>query len=102
MMFKVKVKNVDKLRFIYLEGRIDLSNAGACEEALIKNMDGVTKLVLDLSGVTFIDSTGISGLVAAIKAAHNKSVRFEITQVPDGINQIFEIIGIYEVLNDFN
>lgn len=102
MMFKVNVKNVDNLRFVSLKGRIDLSNASECEGLLIQNMDGISKLVLDLSAVTFIDSTGISSLVAAIKAAHGKNVGFEITQVPDGINQIFEIIGVYEVLNDFS
>ena len=50
-------------------GEIDMSNAVELESALVDAMKGSTGVVLDLSGVTFIDSAGVRLLDHLVVAA---------------------------------
>ncbi len=100
-MVEAKVKQVDSTKYLSLQGKIDMANAKEYEELLENNMQDVKKLVVDLAELSFIDSTGVGSLVAAIRTASSKGVRFELVNVPEGINEIFEVIGVYEVLNSW-
>jgi anti-sigma B factor antagonist len=56
---------------VELRGELDLSNAPALRERLLDiAATQSASLILDLSGLTFMDSTGISVLVAAERRAH--------------------------------
>lgn len=48
-------------------GEIDAATAPALREALIVAAELCGKVVVDLSGVTFLDSTGLGVLVGAVK-----------------------------------
>jgi anti-sigma B factor antagonist len=53
--------------------RLDASMAANFKNQLIEVIkDGVTKLVLDLSAVGFIDSSGLGALVSVLKAMNGK------------------------------
>ncbi|GAB4264336.1 STAS domain-containing protein [Thermincola ferriacetica] len=97
-MIDVRIKQEGYTKHIALSGNIDMANASECEEILTNNLTGVTKMALDLSGLLFIDSTGVGSLVSAIKCAFDKNIQFELVNVPEGIDEVFEIIGLYEVL----
>ena len=48
---------------IALEGDIDLENAGEVRKALLANLKQKKDLLIDLSAVSYIDSSGIASLV---------------------------------------
>lgn len=98
-MLNSKVKACDDTKVVRLEGRIDMSNAEKFEELMLSDIDRFKKMELDLGGLTFIDSTGVGHLVSVIKNSHKKNVVFQMTNVPEGIEQILEIIGVFDVLN---
>ena len=50
-------------------GDIDISTVGGLRERLLALADGGPPLILDLNGVSFIDSTGLGVLVAAARRA---------------------------------
>jgi anti-sigma B factor antagonist len=50
-------------------GDIDISTVGGLRERLLALADGGQPLILDLNGVSFIDSTGLGVLVAAARRA---------------------------------
>src|SRR4028118_2310415 len=50
------------------EKRIDASNAPVCNDEITKCIEGgQNQIVLDLSGVDFIDSSGLGALVSCLK-----------------------------------
>lgn len=101
-MFNSKVQILDKVKNISLEGRIDMSNANDCEEMILKNLHEVDSVVLDLTGLTFIDSTGVGCLISVIHSIHKNNVGFRFVNIPEGIEQIFSVIGVFDVLNSLN
>jgi anti-sigma B factor antagonist len=57
---------------VELRGELDVSNATDLRERLLASLgeDRTSSLILDLSGLSFMDSTGISVLVAAERRAN--------------------------------
>jgi anti-anti-sigma regulatory factor len=76
---------------IFVEGEFDLLVADQLGEA-IASLDGEA-VAIDLSGMTFIDSTGIRSL---LRARHDPAVRIE--NVPDMARHLFALIGVSEML----
>jgi anti-sigma B factor antagonist len=68
-----EVRNVDGAVVVSLVGELDLYNAHVVRDRLAAAAnDGSERLVVDLSGVTFIDSTGLGVLVEARSRLANR------------------------------
>lgn len=80
------------------EGKIDTFTAPELKDALEKNWDGATELVLDLAGVHFVSSAGIRIILMAHKhmADHGEMV---IKNVQDSVTEVFELTGLNNVLD---
>jgi anti-sigma B factor antagonist len=84
-------------RTLRLRGELDLATAPSLEGALSEAFDdGATALVLDLSALTFIDSTGIALLIGAIgREAAGTTVRFVPSQAP-AVTRVLRLTGVEE------
>jgi anti-sigma B factor antagonist len=81
---------------IAVEGELDLSVADRIEEELAKAERGEAEaIVLDLSEVTFIDSTGIAVLVAAARRSAENSDRLRIRRSSaPGVRRMLALTGL--------
>lgn len=78
---------------IAAEGELDLSTAPRLKSLLIDSLDaGCNQLVVDLSLVTFIDSTALAVLVGLNKRLAS-NVRLAIVWTSEKVLQIFEFSG---------
>jgi anti-sigma B factor antagonist len=66
---------------ITLRGEIDMGNASLLEEGLTNSVVDGRPLVVDMSGVTFLDSTGLRTIVNFRNSGHQVIVRHPSTQV---------------------
>ena len=57
----------DGIALLRLSGRLDAANAPALERALAAAREEDPRLLLELSAVDFLDSTGLGALVGALK-----------------------------------
>jgi anti-anti-sigma factor len=81
-------------------GEVDLSTAGALTDAVntaVQSPDAQTVRV-DLSEVSFMDSTGLSALVSGRKLADQHGVRLEIANPQPHLLKVIRITGLAEVL----
>ena len=79
-------------------GEIDLSNAGDLRTAVTDAAQGCDRLRLDLTGVEFIDSTGLGGLLELRSTLRSRSVTLEIVAGEGPVRQAVEITGLAELL----
>lgn len=56
-----------------------------------------TKLVLDLQGIKFIDSTGFSVILLTMKAANNHKGIFKICNVSGDVKELFQVLQLHKV-----
>lgn len=55
------------------------------------------RLVLDLAGMTFCDSSGLTALIAARAHAHAAQADIALASVPDGTLRVLRIVGLDQV-----
>ena len=88
----------DAMRVV-LSGELDLSSAGRVEEELQRvERAGAPRIVLDLSALRFMDSTGLRLIVAADARAREEERAFAIVQGPESVRKVFEITGLEQRL----
>ena len=84
---------------VSLKGELDLSSVGKVEEELERaEKDGPSILVLDLSQLTFLDSTGLRAVVTADERARTSGRRLVIVRGPDPVQRVFAITRLEERL----
>ncbi len=82
---------------IALRGEMDLSNAGEVERELLHaEATDVRTIMVDLSELTFMDSTGIRLLIAA--NARSRADSLSLTRPPPAVARVLCIAGVDELL----
>ena len=82
-----------------LRGELDLSTAERVEEELRRVEEAGSELVvLDLSGLSFLDSTGLRLMVTADQRARKSGRRLAIVKGPETVHRVFTITHLDERL----
>jgi anti-anti-sigma factor len=89
----------DGLVHVALRGELDLSSAGKLQDELKRvEAEAPPVLVLDLSKLVFLDSTGLRCLVTADERARAQGRRMVIVRGPDPVQRVFSITRLEERL----
>jgi anti-anti-sigma factor len=80
-------------------GRIDASNAAACEQELLALManQGPSALI-DLSGLSYISSAGLRVLLVGAKSARAKGGKAVICSAPATIAEVLKMSGFDKII----
>jgi anti-anti-sigma factor len=83
-----------------LAGELDVSTAPLLRDRLAEVTDELeTELVLDIGGLTFIDSTGLSLIVSEHKALKARGAHLVVCSPTKMAQRLFEISGLDAVLS---
>jgi anti-sigma B factor antagonist len=86
-------------RMVTLAGEVDISTARSARQALREALhDGMETVVLDLAGVTFLDSTGVHLVADAARTAEERRRHFVVVPGPPHVQAVFAMAGVLEVL----
>lgn len=84
---------------IRFEGDLDLATAGALRDEIMEAREaGAGEVTVDLSGVGFMDSVGLSLLVTAHKRLREDGASMRLV-LPEKLRRLFEISGLTDVLS---
>jgi anti-sigma B factor antagonist len=85
---------------LVLRGELDLSTVGKVQDELRRIEASPTPiLVLDLSKLTFLDSTGLRCLVTADERGRESGRRVVIVRGPEPVQRVFSITRLEERLD---
>lgn len=80
-------------------GEVDVFTAPALDERLVSLIDeGKVRLVVDLTGVEFLDSTGLGVLVKALKRTREHDGSLDLVATQERILKVFRITGLDAVM----
>lgn len=82
---------------IALEGEIDLENASEVRKALLANLKQKKDLLIDLSAVTYIDSSGIASLVEGLQVARKQKNELSLVSVSQRALRVLELARLDKV-----
>jgi anti-sigma B factor antagonist len=84
---------------LLLGGELDIASAPRLQKAIARLCeDGARALTLDLSGLLFIDSTGLAAIVYASRLCDRHDCELALIPGPEIVQQVFELTGLAELL----
>jgi anti-sigma B factor antagonist len=86
---------------IRVKGELDMAATPTLTQA-ITGVAGVERIHLDMSGVTFLDSSAIGALVASGREVSEKGSRLEIGPRSDIVSRVLQITGLEESSEAFD
>jgi anti-sigma B factor antagonist len=98
--FEMQIKNEENATVIELVGDLDFHTARRLREKLVElHAQGSNEVVLDMTLLEFIDSSGLSVLVAGLKRLRNSNGNLRLRAVPDQTKRVLEVSGLSRVLS---
>jgi anti-sigma B factor antagonist len=89
----------DGVELVVVEGELDIATAAGLIGVLNSSVsDAIQSVVVDLSGVDFMDSTGLALLINANRRLSLRRKGFAVVCPPGHLRRVFEITDMLETL----
>jgi anti-anti-sigma factor len=96
-ILQVESAERDGLVHVSLRGELDLSTVGKVDDELERwEVPSSHVLLLDLSELTFLDSTGLRCVVRADERAREEGRRLVVVKGPEAVQRVFEITRLQD------
>jgi anti-anti-sigma factor len=84
---------------VAVSGELDISSAAKLEAVLLEICgDSATAVRLDLSGLTFMDSTGLRTVLLAKELCDSHGTELSLVPGPPKVQRLFEVTALLRVL----
>ncbi len=99
----MKIKyNLDKTTLnVYLVGELDECTASKTRDVidgLIRDLNGIKRVVFNLSELSFMDSTGIGMFIGRYKKLKACNISVFIQNPTQSVEKILQISGLYKIM----
>ncbi len=88
---------------VSVHGDIDMSSSTKVRDVLTPLFQDNNKaIIVDLSQVSYIDSSGIATLVEGLQWSHSSKNKFRLVALTPGVKDVFEIARLLTVFEVFD
>lgn len=85
---------------VRLLGELDMATASLLRDELVRlTSEGATLVTVDMADLAFIDSTGLSVLITALKRLRQQGGDMALRSPTPGTRKVLEITGLTEVFS---
>ena len=100
MLFALDVTESDGWAVVAVTGELELATAPRLRQQVVSIIGGGrSHLIIDLSGVDFVDSVGLGVVVGALKRARTHGGDLLVVGVAERIRKLFEITRLDEIID---
>lgn len=102
---QIAARRIDKITIFDVTGDIDLANSPEVRKALLKELKELRtpRVVMNLSNVRYIDSSGVASLVEGLKASREAGSRFILFGLSTSAREVLQLsrlLKIFEVYDN--
>ena len=95
----IQVTQTGGVTLVVPTGDLDMGTADQMKRTLSDLIEkGQSKLVMDLTGVAYVDSSGLGALVAAMKQARAVGGNLKLCGLQEDVRSIFEMTRLIKVM----
>lgn len=98
----INTEDKDKYTIVGLEGEVDLSCSPDARKSILGVLEEEKNLLVDLSRVSYIDSSGVASLVEAYQTAKKQSLKFGLVGVSDAAMSVLKLARLDQVFPLFD
>jgi anti-sigma B factor antagonist len=100
MNLSITIHSTEWQTYVSVSGEIDVYTAPELKEKLFPFSEKEEmNLIVDLTGVTYMDSTGLGVMVGVFKSLRKHNGRLQLTGLSDRLNKLFRITGLADIMN---
>lgn len=93
----INVEERQDATIVFLTGEIDLQTSPDVRKALLAHLAKGKSVIVDMSAVKYIDSSGVASLVEAYQMARQDDLRFALAQVGAGAMRVLQLARLDRV-----
>lgn len=102
---QISVRRLEKITIFDVTGHIDLANSPEVRKTLLKELREMKtpRVIMNLSGVKYIDSSGVASLVEGLKASKDVGARFILFGLSASAREVLQLsrlLKVFEVCED--
>jgi anti-anti-sigma factor len=85
---------------LLLNGELDIASAPGLQRTVARlcALPTTQALTLDMSGLTFIDSTGLAAIVYASRVCEQRECPLDVVRGPEAVQAVFAMTGLDRLL----
>ncbi len=96
----IQVKETDEQVCVIVEGDIEMMTIKSFKQKLFEIGQNVDKdIEIDLSGVDYIDSSGVGVLISLLKLQKKKGKQLDINKVSPKVQNVLKLSSLADVFN---
>ena len=80
---------------------LDASNAGELKRDIAPVLEANTKLVLDLSRLRFVDSSGLGAFISCLRKLNAKGGDLKLCGMSKQVRAVFELVRMHRIFDIF-
>ena len=85
------------MTILYLAGEVDMKSSPLARTQILELVTNNNTVFVDLSAISYIDSSGIATLVEGLQAARQAGKRFALLAVSPAARQVLELARLDQV-----
>jgi len=103
MSLEIAIRRVENVAVVDLSGRITLGEAAGRLRDTIKDLvaNGSKDILLNLAGVTYMDSSGLGELVGAFATVSNRGGKLKLAGLQPRVHELMHLTKLYSVFETF-
>lgn len=94
---KTSFRDEGSVRIFIIEGDIDLGNSGELRKTLFDALPGVSRLVLNLRAIRYIDSSGIATLIELLKECQRRKTELALFALSPAVHDVFKLTHVIKI-----
>lgn len=92
-----EIRTVNGAAVVALNGDVDLQTSPEVRQKLLESLEANAKVVVDLSAVNYIDSSGVASLVEAFQVSRKKGASFSLASVSSAAMRVLSLARLDKV-----
>ena len=102
MNFSLTIRQADKISLVEVTGRLTSFETTAFREAIQRLLkEGHTSILLNLTGLEYLDSSGIGELVRNYMTVVKKGGTMKVVGLAPKVEEILKVTQLYQVFPEF-
>ena len=98
---EINIKHLEQGSVVQVSGDVDMFNSPKLREAILElSLDHTKpKIVVNLEGVQYIDSSGVASLVEGLQVARQHKTRLFLTGLNEGPRHVLQLTRLLDVFD---
>jgi anti-sigma B factor antagonist len=101
---KISARRHDNTTVFDVLGDIDFANSPEVRETILREIREIrtSRVMVNLSGVRYIDSSGVASLIEGLKASRDLSSRFILVGLSKSAREVLQLSHLLKVFEIYN